>query len=316
MTNDQLDGAHQEMDLVHPLYLDVPMMISFLAALEGGGVAFEGEELARAATAEDRSKGASGRVGLPAISALFGIDLTGRLESGSKEEESRETKVLRRHTESSLFNLLRHRLLAEQRVRHISDATDEAIQTGDLVELEGDYIGNALQGIVDLFLKLLPYTDLEEEAKQRKKNPKKSGNPAVRAEAASQNSDDEDDPASVLRMMRIVHDDLESSAVEDVVLQGSSDFQAVLTLSREFLPAETQQQMMAARLRVLGKVSRVLHDGEIINLTRRTALGVTGPSAAQELVSSVMDLGEGHFSFGDPVVEAPALQIQPVAVFL
>ena len=109
---------------------------------------------------------------------------------------------------------------------------------------------------------------------------------------------------------------LESSAVEDVVLQGSSDFQAVLTLSREFLPAETQQQMMAARLRVLGKVSRVLHDGEIINLTRRTALGVTGPSAAQELVSSVMDLGEGHFSFGDPVVEAPALQIQPVAVFL
>src|SRR6476646_11462616 len=98
MTNEQSGNESGPLDLVHPLYLDVPMMVSFLAALEGSGVAFEGEELARASTAEDQAKQAGGRIGLPAISALFGIDLTGRLESGSKEEESRETKVLRRHT--------------------------------------------------------------------------------------------------------------------------------------------------------------------------------------------------------------------------
>lgn len=315
MSNGEPASVHPGLDLVHPLYLDVPMMISFLAALEGGGVAFEGEELARASASEDRAKGASGRIGLPAISSLFGIDLTGRLESGSKEEESRETKVLRRHTEASLFNLLRHRLLTEERVHLIADSHDAA-QTGDLVEFEGDYIGNALKGIVDLFLKLLPYTDIEEKAKQKKRNPKKSGNPAIRADAMDPNSDDEDDPAEILRMMRIVHEDLESSAVEDIVLQRSNGFQAVLTLSREFLAAEMQQQMMAARLRVLGKVSRIIRDEELVNLTRRTALGVTGPNAAQELVSSVTSLGEGHFSFGDPVVKAPALQIQPLAVFL
>jgi hypothetical protein len=293
------------------------MMVSFLATLEGSGVAFEGEELARASTAEDQAKRASGRIGLPAISALFGIDLTGRLESGSKEEESRETKVLRRHTEASLFNLLRHRLLGEDRVHQISDPDTTNILPGNLVEFEGEYVGNALQEIVDLFLKLLPYTDLEEEAKkQKKKNSKRSGNPAVRAAAEQQGSDDGDDPAEILQMMRIVHDDLEGSAVEDVVLQGANNARAVLTLSREFLSPDTQQQMMSARLRVIGKVSRVLRGSEMINLLRRTALGVTGPGAAQELVSSITEMEGAHISVGDPVVKAPAVQIQPLAVYL
>lgn len=316
MTGEQSGSESRQLDLVHPLYLDVPMMVSFLAALEGSGVAFEGEELARASTAEDQAKQAGGRIGLPAISALFGIDLTGRLESGSKEEESRETKVLRRHTEASLFNLLRHRLLNEDRVQQISDSDMSNVQPGDLVEFDGEYVGNALQEIVDLFLKLLPYTDLEEEAKkQKKKNPKKSGNPAVRAAAEHQDTE-EDDPAAILRIVRIVHDDLEGSAVEDVVLQGTGDAKAVLTLSREFLSPDTQQQMMSARLRVIGKVSRVLQGSEIINLLRRTALGVTGPGAAQDLVSSVTEMEGAHISVGDPVVEAPAVQIQPLAVYL
>jgi hypothetical protein len=70
------------LELVHPLYLDVPMMVSFLAALEGSGVAFEGEELATAGTTGSKTKEGGGRIGLPAIGALFGIDLSGRIESG------------------------------------------------------------------------------------------------------------------------------------------------------------------------------------------------------------------------------------------
>src|SRR5690606_29960741 len=127
----------------------------------------------------------------------------------------------------------------EDRVQQISDSDMSNVQPGDLVEFDGEYVGNALQEIVDLFLKLLPYTDLEEEAKkQKKKNPKKSGNPAVRAAAEHQDTE-EDDPAAILRIVRIVHDDLEGSAVEDVVLQGTGDAKAVLTLSREFLSPDT-----------------------------------------------------------------------------
>ncbi|MFT3865193.1 MAG: hypothetical protein QM729_13030 [Solirubrobacterales bacterium] len=300
------------LDLVHPLYLDVPMMISFLAALEGGGVAFEGEEMSRAATGAERTKEAGGRIGLPAIGALFGIDLTGRLSSAGSEEESRETKVLRRHTEASLFNLLRYRLLSEERVQQVSNLSDKKIGPGDLIEFEGEYIGNALQDIVDMFFKLLPYTDIEEQANKQKKNQKKSGNPAVRA-TAEQRQETDEDPSAVLRMFRIVHDDLDNSPVEDVVLQGTAA-QAVLTLSQDFLSAETQQQMVSARLRVIGKVSRVLQGSETVNLMRRSALGLTGPEVAEELVESATKLGS--VSIGHPIVKAPAVQIQPLAVFL
>lgn len=313
MVDEQSADEAQRLDLVHPLYLDVPMMISFLAALEGGGVAFEGEESARRSAGDERAREGGGRIGLPAISALFGIDLTGRLSSGSKEEESRETKVLRRHTEASLFNLLRYRLLSEERVRHVSDLSKEEIGPGDLVEFGGEYIGNALQDIVDMFFKLLPYSDIEEEAEKQKKNRKKSGNPAVRAAAEQQQAADEGDAMTILRMFRIVHDDLETSKVEDVVLKGTNA-QAVLTLSRDYLAAETQQQMVSARLHVIGKVSRVLQGSETVNLMRRSALGLMGPEVAEELVESATNLGS--VSIGHPIVKAPAVQIQPLAVFL
>ena len=164
-----------------------------------------------------------------------------------------------------------------------------------------------------MFFKLLPYTDIEEQAEKQKKNRKKSGNPAVRAAAGQQEEPDEDDSITVLRMFRIVHDDLDTSTVEDVVLQGT-DAQAVLTLSRDFLSAETQQQMVSARLRVIGKVSRVIQGSETVNLMRRSALGLTGPEVAEELVESATNLGS--VSIGHPIVKAPAVQIQPLAVFL
>jgi len=84
------------MELVHPLYLNVPMMVSFLGALQGEGVAFEDEELARTGSGESHEKGGGGRIGLPGIGSLLGFDLSGRFQSAGQEEESRETKILRK----------------------------------------------------------------------------------------------------------------------------------------------------------------------------------------------------------------------------
>lgn len=50
--------------LVHPVYLDVPMLISFLAALEGG-VRFEDHITVREKDTTGKEKDANVRVGLP-----------------------------------------------------------------------------------------------------------------------------------------------------------------------------------------------------------------------------------------------------------
>ena len=189
------------------------------------------------------------------------------------------------------------------------------LSVGELVEVQGNYVGNALQELVDLFMKLLPYTGIEDESEGKPKNPRKSGNPAVRAQAeASQTQEDEMPPSEILRMMKIVREDLTSSAVEDAVVDASNGLRVVLTMSKEFLSPETRAQMLAARLRVIGKVSRVLGPDETINLTRRTAIGVTGPELARALVNDATE--DVDSELGDPVVEPPGIQIQPLAVFL
>ena len=296
------------------------MMVSFLAALQGEGVAFEGEELARSGSGEGREKRGSGRIGLPGIGSLLGFDLSGRFQSTSQEEESRETKVLRKHTEASLFNLLRHRLIVEGRIIDLERGSAD-FEVGQLVEVGGAYIGNALQELIDFFFKVVPYAGLDESdgkaGSRKKKNPKKSGNPAVRAQAetSDESADDEMSQEEIVRLMKIVRDDLRGSAVEDVVIE-ADDLDVVLTLSKEFLSDETRDQMLAARLRVVGKVARVLRSGENINLTRRTAIGATGPELARSLVSDFSEGEELHLDLGDPVIESPGVQIQPLAVFL
>src|SRR5437870_472812 len=96
-----------KVELVHPFYLHVPMMVSFVAALHDG-VAYEIGRKVAERRADSKKLEGEGRVGfLPSITALLNFDLRGKLtaegESGSDEER---TMVLR-HTEASLFIRLR-----------------------------------------------------------------------------------------------------------------------------------------------------------------------------------------------------------------
>src|SRR6266540_3157336 len=56
----------KQLDLVHPVYLDVPMLVSFLAALEGG-ISFENEVTEQLLAGRESGGEASGKMGLPSI---------------------------------------------------------------------------------------------------------------------------------------------------------------------------------------------------------------------------------------------------------
>lgn len=202
-------------------------------------------------------------------------------------------------------------------MRRIDDAFGD-LRPGDLVEGDGEYVGNVLKQIVDFFDQILPYTGLEDE-KPKPKNPKQSGNPAKRAQArtepAPKASDGWDEEA--IRMMRLIKADLDGSPVEDAVISLDDEGrELVLTLSREFLTPETRAQMFASRVRVIGKVARVLEGTGEINLMRRTALGAAGPEMATEIVRGFGGADGLHMDLGAPVVKAPGIQVQPLAVFL
>lgn len=304
--------------LVHPVYLDVPMLVSFVAATEGG-FALESEETATGATASDRTREATGRgrAGFPLLGALIGVDMSGRYGRKDQEQESKETKVVRQHTEASLFNLLRHELVVEDRITVI-ERTDQLGQLaiGDLVEISGEVVGNPLQQMLDLFFQILPYLGFDVEAlmkPKKRRDPAKSGNPAVRAGAAPTDDLDQED---VFRLLATMRGDLDTSSIRDLVLLGPESVRAVLALLTEFLTPAAADRLLGGRFTAIGKVSRILRPDESINLTRRTALGLAGPVVARSLVTDFTADNELFVEIGDPVVDSPALQLLPLAVFV
>jgi hypothetical protein len=78
-----------------------------------------------------------------------------------------------------------------------------------------------------------------------------------------------------------MRDELAESAVQDFVLAGPESIRAVLTLSTEFFSEQTGAYLLAGDFTVVGRVTRVLRPGENINLTRRSAFGLTATKPAR-----------------------------------
>jgi len=117
------------------------------------------------------------------------------------------------------------------------------------------------------------------------------------------------------RLVQRMVDDIAQVPVHDLLLRTKEGLHAVLTVSSEFYSSATNEYLRAGEFRVVGKVTRVVTGDKSINLTRRTVLGVAGPDIAKEMIDSVKN-DAVQLDVADPIVEAPAIQILPMAIFL
>src|SRR4051794_39638601 len=132
-------------DLRYPLYLDVPMMISFLAALEDG-VSYE-ENIQRRAGGRQAVRGeASAGTRLPSFLSLLSFDLRGSLSGESDTDELEELQLVKRHTEASLFNRLRSALHEDGGVKVLDEEilSPGEVVPGMIVEANGVVVRNPL----------------------------------------------------------------------------------------------------------------------------------------------------------------------------
>ncbi len=294
--------------LVHPVYLDVPMMVSFLAAIDGG-VAYEDESTRRTSAGAERAREGTGRIGVPVLSSFLRLDLGGKIAHRDRDEESEEVRVVRQHTEASLFNLLRQHLVDAGSITRIASLDElSGLDSGSLVEITGEIVGNPLQQLVSLFTQLMPYMGLDETSLRRSgRSRRKSGNPAAGQGAA--------DGHDELRMLLQMRDDLAAATVQDVVLDAEF-MKAVLTPSTEFFSGGTVDYLLAGRFTALGKVTRVLEKDDSINLVRRTVLGAAGPTLASTLINDIKNTDQLFLEVSDPIIESPAIQLLPLAIFV
>lgn len=316
--------------LNHPLYLDEQMMISFLAYLKGG-VAFQDEETRRLADVHERRGEASGKLKLPSLAAVFSAEAALTGSATGRAEGSAEYRAARHHTAASLFNALYEYLHEDDRVTRIETGEETThLRPGQLVEVSGSYAGNPLEDLLDILGQLVPYFEDSQQAdgstpaeEERPKNPRKSGNPAVRSQAEvieaeraraaeieeAQQQVDETGKRIMLRM----REDIKQAPIHDLLLKTSTGLQIVLTVSSRYYSPETSESLRASHVTILGKVTRILTGDESINLTRRTAMGAAGDEITADIVAQGSNLGMEE---SDPVVFAPAIQVLPMALFI
>ncbi len=126
------------MPLVYPIYLDTPMMMGFLASLEGGII----EELnleSKVADTEERSGNASVRCKFSNILSLV-MDVEGKGEFAKKFSELLESnyKSTVKFPNASLFIRLYDILKQKNFIKSIHEKNQlESISLGDIVEVEG-----------------------------------------------------------------------------------------------------------------------------------------------------------------------------------
>lgn len=293
------------------------MMISFLAALEGG-VAVSGDETSTETGSRERLL--TGRTGLRA--RLFGFgdaELAAEGSAQRRDETSFVSQTQRHHTAASLFNVLYGYLREDEQIIDLSSVEElQNIRAGQLVEFTGEYLGNPLEDILAFFGALFPYIESDTPEITAASPSPRSGHPAKKAAAKKAlpappaPPEDENEGLKIIKMMA---SDLETAPVHDLLFRTSDSLEAVVTVASEFYSATTNENLRAGEFRVVGKVTRVLGDGDSINLTRRTVMGVAGPDMARDTIGNIND-GDLDLAVANPIVTGPALQILPMSIFV
>ncbi len=342
-------------------------MVSFLASMTGG-VSFEDETTSKTGSTSERGREGGAGIRLPALGSILGLDASARAHRREQDDDSQEVKAIRQHTAASLFNALHAALDREGSTARISGPDDlNDLVPGDVVEVQGEFVGNPLQEIISFFAQALPYymlgqeqqealqaanaVDIEavqlqvaalqaeaQELQGRASHAERSGNPAVKAEAgalqdqAREKVTEAEQMAQAavaavqplvelqnqnrgLGMMVQMRDDLANASVHDEVLNGPQ-LKAVLTMSSEFFTDATSAFLRAGIFTAVGKVTRILGPDEQVNLLRRTVLAAAGTDFARSLIENAASSEDFNIATFDPIIEAPAIQVLPLAVYI
>ena len=116
--------------------------------------------------------------------------------------------------------------------------------------------------------------------------------------------------------MEQISAELAISPVQDVLVTSFEGIKTVLTVSAEYFTDATREFLREGEVKVMGKLTRILSNDQQINLSRRTLFGVAGDSAAQNLPTLFSGAPGITFKTAHPIVQGPAAQILPMAIFV
>ena len=293
--NDGEDVEQRPIDLLYPFYLDADMSMAFAAALTGG-VAFEEEQVGRSSDTSSAVKALRGSIKLWRAGGFE----AGR-ESTEASDVASESRLVRRHTDASIFIALHDELRRLGQLRVQPDF--EEMSRGDLLSLEMGPAVAPLRRVIDQVGRLLglmaPVLGIDV------RSPTDAGASPQRAKqraGAKPSSAEEPDAVRNYRQLKGLFDalgnDLEHSGMIDVVVARGDLPSAILTLDKRFVSEPTLELLHTSSFTVVGKVSQIWRDSDdAINLYRRSVISLV-PALAQTVAFGLWALlGEMGRSF-------------------
>ncbi|MGB7902330.1 MAG: hypothetical protein WCG09_07825 [Halobacteriota archaeon] len=314
----ELRDSVKDLDLIIPVYLDVEALLDVFASLEGGFTAAT-SEVVRDAVSESKERSFGAEFGARALTFLR-LGGEAEVKGAKKKEKEQEVFLERYNTYGSLFYTLRSRLYQEGLIeRSHSNINNLAeLKTSDFVELRGIFRPDPLielitkfQGLMDVLTPAMK-RDVKDKTKgssKRPQRPKPQQNAA--AEIAGLNM--------IGEFFESTEENMEKGGTRTflVDLDDGSGYNVVTPLLKHYARDSTMTQLAYRDFRLLGKVLNNVQDGGI-DLWKGTALSALSDELVDGLLVAFGQVQQSGFKFGSVqrYVEAPALEVLPIAVYI
>lgn len=267
----------QQISLIHPIYLDVPMLVSFAAAIQGG-LSFGAELTHEKAVAQTDGTRVAGEIGVSKL--LSSLSQVSVKAQGTELEETKDTetrKESKAHTESSIAIILYDQLHRSSGYLTQPTTLDDflSLAPGTLAELHGTLFKNPVDAVIDYIDAVSIMSGFTEKAQepQYKHKPGKHGTgPGTEP---------------VLKNIREALDrDRQRTPISNVQLKCSQPkgMNAVITLRTHNLRDLTLSELHKNSVRVVGKVTRTVAHGQTMSAFENYGMAMIQPEQLRQLL--------------------------------
>ena len=329
------------MELVYPIYLDVPMMTGFLASLEDG-IIEEAELENRLGDSSEKSGSTGAKLGSSGL--LRGLlDISAGAEGAKKVAESVESSYrgIIRYPTSALFIRLRRLLTSQEgQVKSLSNSLNLAsIKPGDIVEFSGTvkaHPAHQIQSTVDQFLPILSSfmkigeTAMEGERNRIQNSGVGSGQQITFQEQVYpfQNKKDKDTLLAIIdsqkantigqvRLFETMGEVVSSLLHQDIwntVVVELGGWKAICRIYPSFIRNERVEELHDAYWTCMGKVIGTIQLGETFDLLKGMPIGHFAKGQFNN-IASTLNTEELSIETNESEIKGPALIIAVMAIY-
>lgn len=298
-------------ELCIPVYLNEKIVFDLLATIEDGFSkvrAISNNQSMNSSNTENLGAGFN----LPSfMSSFLGISLNGSQTKIAGEHDSKNESEERIHTSGSLFAKLRNSLNEAGLLYKYSAEPDwfEKIKNGDFIEVEGKIRKSPMIETLETFVEVMDTALLfssdgtNSKANKMKKNKSES--------------------EIVYDQMKALLRDLTKEDSLDLILESeNSDIKVIMPIKSNNFESELETELIDGQFKVLGKVIKIVNEGEHVNLFRKTSFKIFQDKMIRDFTDSFnssLESDNEDDSFVMPKVisklEGPIFVIIPIAVY-